>query len=304
VVNVLGDFEAFAQTAVAHLRQLGLRSLALLVLEEGPQVRQRLVAPFLREARPTQPTKAALIFPAERDLLWNPEAKVAPVPKPLAAWLKQLSKPVGILCPHLGGGCYLVRCCRELGLRVPQDVAIVGSDDTDLSLACQPSVTSVLLSMETLGFEAMRTLVDLMAGKPAPAPTVRIKCFDLVVRESTGRRRPEICDIAGALDCIRKQATHGVTVEEVMRQTQSVSRVTFHRRFQEAVGKTPAEAIRDHKLEEVRRLLAGTELPVQAVAELCGFSSAQVLARLFRSVERMTLRDYRLKVAAKEARSE
>ena len=41
MVTVLGDFSAFVEKAVSHLRQLGLRSLAVLVLEEGPQVREK-----------------------------------------------------------------------------------------------------------------------------------------------------------------------------------------------------------------------------------------------------------------------
>src|SRR6516225_2790601 len=162
VVTVLGDFSAFVETAVAHFRQLGLRSLAVLVLEEGPKVRENLVQKFLQLAKPPNPEKASLVFPADRDVLWNPETPVTPVPEPLAEWLKALPKPTGILCCHLGGGGYLIRCCRALGLRVPEDVAVVGSDDTDLCLASDPTLTSVLLSLETVGFEAMRLLMEMI----------------------------------------------------------------------------------------------------------------------------------------------
>lgn len=293
VVTLVGDFSAFVETAVNHLRHLGVRSLAVLVLEEGPNVRENLIQTFLRVAQPPKPTGASLVFAADRARLWDPEAEVRPVQPRLAEWLRGLRKPVGVLCPHLGGGGYLIRCCHALGLRVPEDVAVVGSDDTDLSLASEPTLTSVLLAVDTVGFEAMRLLAGLMEGKPAPAATIRLRCADLQVRESTGLRRPEICDIAGALQCIRENACRGITVEQVIRQTQRVSHVTFHRRFQEVVGKSPAEAIRERKLDEVRRLLAGTELPLAMVSDLCGFSSTKVLARLFRATECTTPRDYR-----------
>jgi len=293
VVTVIGDFSAFVEKAVGHFRQLGLRSLAVLVLEEGPQVRENLVPTFLRIARPSNPARASLIYAADRACLWNPEASVKPVPKRLAQWLGELPKPAGILCCHLGGGGYIIRCCRALGLRVPEDVAVIGSDDTDLCLASDPTLTSVLLSLETVGFEAMRVLMDMIAGRPAPSAIVRLRCADLHVRESTGARRPEICDIAAALECIQEQDCRGITVQEVIRQTQRVSRVTFHRRFQETIGKTPAEAIRERQLQEVRRLLKGTELPVAMVSDLSGFSSPKVLARLFRTTEGTTLRAYR-----------
>ena len=293
VVTLVGDFSAFVETAVGHLRHLGLRSLAMAALEEGPRVRENLVDRFLKIARPPRPAKATLIYAADRACLWNPETPVAPVPGPLADWLCELPKPVGIICCNLGGGPYLVRCCQALGLRVPEDVAVVGSDDTDLSLAIEPTVTSVLLSLETVGFEAMRLLMELIDGRPPPASTVRLRCADLQVRESTGRRRPEICDIAAALACIRDHACRGLTVREIIRQTQRVSRVTFHRRFLETVGKTPAQAIRERQLEEVRRLLQHTELPVAMVSDLAGFSSPKVLARRFRAAENSTPREYR-----------
>jgi LacI family transcriptional regulator len=293
VVALVGDFSSFVETAVNHFRQLGLRSLAIVVLEEGPQVRKQLVQPFLRIARPKKPAKAILVFAADRSKLWNPEARVSPVPARLAEWLRGLPKPTGILCCHLGGGGYIIRCCRQLGLRVPEDVAVVGSDDTDLSLASEPTLTSVLLNLENVGFEGMSLLMKMIAGEPRPAPTIRLRCADLHVRESTGNRRPEICDIASALACIQDHACRGITVGEVIRQTQRVSRVTFHRRFLETVGQTPAQAIRERQLQEVRRLLASTELPITMVSELCGFSSAKVFARSFREAEQVTPRDYR-----------
>jgi LacI family transcriptional regulator len=293
VVTVLGDFSAFARTAIEHLRHLGLRSIALLALEEGRLVRQRQVQPFLQIAQPRHPSKATLVFAGPRKLLWSPEARVTIVPRRIAEWLRALPKPVGILCPQLGGGGYLIRCCHALGFRVPEDVAVVGSDDTDVSLASNPTLTSVLLSLDTVGFEAVRLLMDMIAGKPLPKSPVRLGSADLHVRESTGRRRPEICDIAGALSCIEENACRGITVHEVIRRTQRVSKVTFHLRFLEAVGRTPAETIRERRLREVRRLLADTTVPLAMVSELCGFRSPKVLARLFRDTEHTTLSAFR-----------
>jgi LacI family transcriptional regulator len=199
----------------------------------------------------------------------------------------------------------MIRCCQALGLRVPEDVAVIGCDDTDLSLAVSPTLTSMLPALETMGFEAMRLLMELIAGKRTPGSIVRLSSVDLHVRESTGLRRPEICDIAGALDCINENACRGITVGQVIKQTQRVSKVTFHRRFQQVVGKSPAEAIRKRKLDEVRRLLTTTDLPLGMVSDLSGFSSANVLARVFRIAEGTTPRDFRKhrKIPQKKSRA-
>jgi LacI family transcriptional regulator len=294
VVTIVGDFSAFVETAVAHLRQLGLRTVALLVLEEGPAIHNSLVHTFLRVARPAQAARATYVCrPPNRESIWTPEAPVTRVPAGLAQWLHRLPKPVGVLCPQLGGGGYLIRCCRTLRLAVPGEVAVVGSDDVDLSLATEPTLTSVVLPVETLGYEAMRLLAGMMAGDSPPALTVRLRCADLQVRDSTGLRQAEICDIAGALECIEKNACRRITVKQVIKQTQRVSHVTFHRRFREVAGKTPGEAIRERRLQEVRRLLTGTELPVGMISDLCGFRTPKELARAFRAAEKTTPRDYR-----------
>jgi LacI family transcriptional regulator len=293
MVLVVGDIADFMKLAVEHLRRLGLRSLAFAVLEEGKELGGKLVDAFIDFAHPTNPGHAILQFPVDRTLLWNPEAAVTPIPAQLSGWLQSLPKPVGIITAQQGGGGYLIRCCQALGLRVPKDAAVIGSDETDLSLACTPSLTSIRPSVHTQGHEAMRVLADVMSGKPPLGRIVRLHCANLTVRESTGLQAPQICDIAGALQHIREFATQGLTVERLIRETQRVSSVTFYHHFLESSGKTPVAAIRDRKLEEVRRLLINTDLPLEMVAELSGFSSAGILSRIFRTQAGMTPRDYR-----------
>jgi len=295
VVMLIGDFSTFLDASIKHFRHLGLRTFAMFLADEGAILRERLVKPFLQLIKPAQSANAAMVVPVDRDVIWNPDAKVEPLPPQLTTWLRELPKPVGVLCPQLGGGGYLIRCCKVLGLRVPEDVAVIGSDETDLSLANDPTLTSVVLSMDLVGFDGTRILVGMVGGKPPPSSLIRLNSAELTVRESTGRRRPEICDIAAALECIQTNATRGITVEQVIKQTQRVSRVTFHRRFRETTGKSPAEAIRNRQLDEVRRLLVGTELPVSMISDLAGFSSPKVLARTFREAEKTTPRDFRQK---------
>jgi LacI family transcriptional regulator len=295
VLMVLADFQGVVETAVNHFRQLGLRSTAFFSPEDGPHIRELLADTFLRIAKPPVPARASLVFPADHEKLYDPHLPVTPVPAVLADWLSSLPKPTGVLSPVLGSGAYLVHCCQALGLRVPEDIAVICGDDMDLSLACSPTLTSITPDRETIGFEAARLLQELVAGKRQGGAIERFRYFDLHVRESTGQRRPEICDIPGALQCIHSHACRGITVAQVIKQTQNVSKATFHRRFQEVVGKSPHEAIRDRKLDEVRRMLTTTDLPLTMVSDLAGFSSAMVLARVFRSAQGVTLSDYRKK---------
>lgn len=72
----------------------------------------------------------------------------------------------------------------DLGLRVPEDVAIVGFDDVPMSGYLRPSLTTVSVSAQELGARAMEVLLKDINGRPA-LRRVRVKTR-LVVRDSCG----------------------------------------------------------------------------------------------------------------------
>jgi LacI family transcriptional regulator len=85
----------------------------------------------------------------------------------------------------------VMRAARNARRRVPQQLAVVGIDDTQLARIFSPSLTSVSLGARQRGHEAARLLLERMDAPTAPARTVRVEPR-LVVRESSapavGRR--------------------------------------------------------------------------------------------------------------------
>jgi LacI family transcriptional regulator len=303
VAVVAGKLAAKIELQIRHLRQQGLRSLACLELEIPPHHGGSRTH-FDQIAKPANPEKANLLEVVNPALLEDPYAPVAPVPARLAAWLRALPKPVGVINSSIGGGGYLIRVCHELGLRVPEDVAVVGTDDDDMAIASSPTLTTVLPSAQQIGEEAMRLLDQMMHGKPAPPAPVRFEAMVLRVRESTGLNRSEICDIAAALEYIAQHACHGVSVSQVMKETQHVSYATFHNHFQAATGQTPGEAIQQRQVEEARRLLGTTQLSITTIAEYCGFCDNSSFARHFRALQKMSPSDYRKQAQTKSVKRE
>ena len=293
VAVVAGDFAVQAKVVVNHLQHQGLRSLAMLLLENVPNMQVNLINVFNRVAQPAKPKQSTFFHEVSPAVLDDAEADIAPIPRQLADWLRQLPKPSGVFCPQAGGGGYLIRVCQALGLDVPKDIRVVGSDDADVCLGCTPTLTSALCNGTQIGFEAMHVLEPMLQGAPAPADIVRIGAIDLHVRESSGRLRAEICDIAAALDHIDQQACHGLSVKQLVIKTQNVSVVTFHKHFFAATGKTPGAAILQRQLEEAQSLLARTELSMTLIADHCGFSGSSDFARRFRAETGVTPSDYR-----------
>lgn len=79
-----------------------------------------------------------------------------------------------------------IRALNERGLRIPDDISVVGCDDVDFAPFTNPPLTTVRMSFECSGVEAVRLLVDRLQGRTAPTDRVVLPCT-LVVRDSTRR---------------------------------------------------------------------------------------------------------------------
>ncbi|MEU1144052.1 LacI family DNA-binding transcriptional regulator [Streptomyces sp. NPDC005863] len=84
-----------------------------------------------------------------------------------------------------------IRAARQRGLEVPDDVSVVGFDDSPLIAFTDPPLTTVRKPVPAMGQAAVRTLLEELGGTPAP-PGEFVFMPELVVRGSTasGPRRP------------------------------------------------------------------------------------------------------------------
>ena len=78
---------------------------------------------------------------------------------------------------------------RRAGRRVPQDVAVVGYDDSPLALSTEPELSSVRQPIEELGREMARTLLASIRGEPH-APRRLVLATELIIRGSSGDHLP------------------------------------------------------------------------------------------------------------------
>ncbi len=68
---------------------------------------------------------------------------------------------------------------------------------------------------------------------------------------------------------------------------------TFNRRFRQETGTTPLKWLHAQRVDHARRLLEASDLPVEAVAQRCGFGSAAILRQHFRRATSTTPTAYR-----------
>jgi len=72
----------------------------------------------------------------------------------------------------------------RVGLRVPDDISVVGFDDIELSQFTQPPLTTIRLSRDELGRKAFDALYETVSGLRRPGHEIKVST-GLVLREST-----------------------------------------------------------------------------------------------------------------------
>ncbi|EPF00230.1 LacI family DNA-binding transcriptional regulator [Rhizobium grahamii] len=115
--------------------------------------------------------------------LWGHEA-VADI------WNKESERPDAIFCGNDQIARGVVDALRERGLRVPDDVSVVGFDNWEIVAGqTRPPLTSVDMELKELGRQAGLTVLALAEGRPVDPGVRKLPCR-LVVRQSCGAQNP------------------------------------------------------------------------------------------------------------------
>jgi LacI family transcriptional regulator len=100
--------------------------------------------------------------------------------------LKLKHPPTAIFCQNdrTALGCY--DAVKEAGLRIPEDISIVGYDDEEVSRHMRPRLTSCVLPHRAMGRWAIERLGESFAKERKRHPITKIECT-LVPRDSVAR---------------------------------------------------------------------------------------------------------------------
>jgi LacI family transcriptional regulator len=199
----------------------------------------------------------------------------------IAAWLPGLPKPVGILACYDERGYQVLNACRRAGVRVPEEVAVLGvSNDTVLCEMSNPPLSSIDLDSRRVGYLAAACLNRMMRGGRAPRTPIRLAPRGVVARRSTDVLATGDSDLAEVLAFIRAHACEGIGVRDVLRNV-AVSQRVLERKFRSFLGRTPKAELLRVQMARARDLLADSELPLKEVAWRCGFRGEKYFSDAF-----------------------
>ena len=214
--------------------------------------------------------------PKSRDRHWERELGI------LAQWLRDLPKPIGVMACNDDRGRQVLEACREAGVLVPEQIAVVGVDNDELLCdLADPPLSSVALNAEAGGYRVAALLDRMMCGRVRKKQTLVVEPLHVVVRRSSDIVALDDGDVASALRFLHQNAARPIGVDDVVRHVQ-LSRRSLEIRFQNVVGRTVHAEIQRVRLERAKQLLAETDLPIPKVAEATGYGSASYLGQVFR----------------------
>ena len=246
------------------------------------------------------PTRTRMFWSDEREAAFMEEIRRRSVTADvyrggdLSTWLASLPKPTGVLCAFDDRAVDVLAACRHAKLSVPTDVSVLGvGNDALICENARPSLSSIAVDFEEQGYRAARELHAMMLrGRKPRERTIAAGSVTVVARASTLREAPAGVLVQRALAFISANAVKGIRPDDVVRHVR-VSRRLLDLRFHEVAGRSVQAAIRERRLDAVKKMLTETERPIGEIALLCGYQDANYLKNQFKRVFGVSMRTFR-----------
>lgn len=275
IPSVISDSRAVAQLAIDHLYERGFRNFA-----------------YCGDARFAWATEHGKHFAdAAKKLGFSCEifdtrktdnANVLTEQRKLATWLKSLPKPVGVMACYDIRGQQLLDVCRQLELRVPDEIGVIGQhDDHLLCELCDPPLSSVIPNPQSAGYQAAALLDRMMNGKRAGKKLLPVKPMGVTTRSSTDLVAVNDPHIAEAVRFIQANALDGIRVSDVL-EASALSRTLLERGFRTHLQRSPYEMIQQIRFQRAETLLRESSLTIAEVSERSGFLTPEYFSAIFK----------------------
>jgi LacI family transcriptional regulator len=272
------DYAAAGRAGARHLMELGhlnYASYSLVTGVDGLLAREAYEAELEATGRSAQRLdfeavygSQALDIPRDQRLSW------------LASKLLEMKRPLAVMTDDDRRSLELVAACEMAGLRIPEDVSILGCENRIVEVSMSPvPLSSVDLNWRQLGRRSAELLDRLMERK-GPPENIRVPPLGVVARASTATFVTDSPEITRALLHIRQNSSQPLRMIDLAR-TAGMSQRQFRADFKRLVGHSPRTEIHRARLAAASRMLRDTELKLDAIAFESGLGNAKKLCEVF-----------------------
>lgn len=297
--RVMNDHEAIGRLAAEHLLECGFCRFAYYGPKQAWHSRERCRGFSARVA--SEGGSCAVLHAvglSEKQGTWHRWRR------DLEVWLGSLERPFAVMAENDVLARLVAETCRQMGLHVPCDVAVIGVGNNRLLCeSSQPTLSSVARNCWEIGWRAAQWLDRLMSGKQPPEEDVLIAPAGVVARQSTDVVAVEDPDLSQAVRYLHDHLDGTFQIRDMVRDL-TVSRRWLEYRFRERFHRSPHEYLCQLRVEQAKQLLLEAEpAPVKELARQCGFRRPRTLQRVFQRLTGMTPAQYVRRENAKRSRT-
>ncbi len=182
----MDNFRA-GELAARHLIEHGHERLAFATPSGRTMSRSDKIAGFLAAARAAGLAKSARTLEGKSRMAFG-DSEMADLGRALAVGIAaDRKRPSGIVAVNDMLAIGLLAGLRDCGLRVPEDVSIVGIDDLFLSALCRPALTSIRSPLPEIARKMVERVIARLADPKVPTEEFLFQP-ELVARETVTRR--------------------------------------------------------------------------------------------------------------------
>lgn len=273
--RVLQDNRSLGEAGVKHLASLGCRHMGF-VMQKRNHFHQERYEGFKKAADELGIKTSLLRAPSNglshRD---NPEW--------LTSHMPEGERPFGVMAAADYITQWVYIACSLADLSIPEDIALLGIDNASEICELAPvALSSIGNNAFQHGYESAKLLQDLLDGKPAPSEPLRIPAGALYVRQSTNIISTRHPHVATAMRYIAEHyADPDLTTKQVATLV-PMSERRLHDAFIKYIGRSIYQEIVERRIQCAMHLIKDTKQKLWDISDASGFSSPEMMSRLFK----------------------
>lgn len=284
--RVLSDYSVAAKLAARHFQDCGFRHSAFFAMEHT-SMHDACYQHFVEATEGEPPLR----------WIWEENPCNPDNYKDLTVWIGNLlikaPKPIAVWCFNDYNAASFADICWKAGVKIPQDVAILGYGDISMytQTAAVP-ISSVAVDWEQRAKTACSLLERQMNGEKTPDEPILIKPRGITIRKSTDGIAITDQTLRTAVITATDSNRKPCGVEQLAREM-NVPRQKLNALSKIELGKSLHSAIISERIRKAERLLTDTDAKLSTIAADIGFCHASYLIKLFRRAKGITPTEWR-----------
>lgn len=216
----------------------------------------------------------------------------------LEKWMLTLPRPCGLLAVNDEIGDYVLTCASRLGIRVPDELAVIGVDnDVARCENIQPPLASVPPDNTRSGRLAVDMVMEMLRTPSRLPKPVTYGAGAVVPRGSLRRFHRQDSAAAKAMDFIRVHATESDMSLDAVARAMKLPLSTARIRFQKYAGHSIFAEIENQRFLLACSLLQDREQKIGSIHEACGYGCTKSLCNVFLKRTGLTPSEWRARHA-------